>query len=362
MSDEKKNRTIQEDEIDLVELVKAVWARRKFVAKVTGVFVLIGLVIAFTSPVEYQASCKLLPESQEAQMPNMGGLAGLAGLAGVDLSSMAGGTSGVLTPQLYPEIVNSLPFIMKVLNDTILFERLNTKTTAFHYFNKIASPTPGGYLLKYTVGLPQLIKTFFSDESKNIKNTSDFYRISKKDWNIIENFRKRLNVKINVKTNVITVLVEMPDPYAAAELAKKIELMLTDAVISYKTDKAKANLDFIEASYQDAKIEFENIQFRLADVTDKNKNVSSAIGQIHLKKIEQEYNIAFEVYKGLASQVEQAKIQLKKETPVFTILEPVRVPEDKSKPLKSLILLVSIMLGVFIASSGIIIKSFLKSS
>ena len=115
--EEKKN--IVESEIDLIELVKTIWGGRKFIAKVTGAFVVLGLVIALTSPLEYEASSKLLPEIQDGSIPNLGNFGGLAGLAGIDL----GGTSksGVLSPHIYPEIVNSLPFILEVMNDTIFF-------------------------------------------------------------------------------------------------------------------------------------------------------------------------------------------------------------------------------------------------
>ena len=60
-----QKNTISEDEIDLIELAKIIWAGRRLIIKVTAVFIILGLIIAFTSKVEYEASCKLLPESQE---------------------------------------------------------------------------------------------------------------------------------------------------------------------------------------------------------------------------------------------------------------------------------------------------------
>ena len=56
--------------------------------------------------------------------------------------------------------------------------------------------------------------------------------------------------------------------------------------------------------------------------------------------------MAFEVYKGLATQLEQAKIKVKEETPVFSVLEPVMVPIDKSKPKRKIILGVFIFIGI----------------
>lgn len=352
MAEETEYKVTQEDEIDLIELGRTIWAGRKFIAKVTGVFAIIGLVIAFTSPVEYEASCKLLPESQENQMPNLGGLAGLAGLAGVDLGSASGASSGILTPQLYPEIVNSLPFIMEVMNDTIYFEQADVNTTSYLYFKKNVNPSIFSFILKYTIGLPSLIKNTLNNKNEVKPQPSSFVRLSKVDWKLIQNFKKRINLEIDPDTGIIEVFVEMPDAHAAAQIAKKIELMITKSVIDYKTNKALKNLEFIQKTYDESKIEFENVQLKLARVVDRNKNVNSEIAQIELRKIEHEYDIAFDVYKGLSSQIEQAKIQLKEETPVFTILEPVRIPEDKSKPKRTVILIlcfsISLPVGIIL--------------
>ncbi|MFY0626315.1 MAG: exopolysaccharide biosynthesis protein [Reichenbachiella sp.] len=353
---EKKDRL--EDEIDLIELVKTIWAGRKFIAKVTGTFVLLGLFIALTSRVEYEASCKLLPESQEGSTPNLGGLGGLAGLAGIDLGSMS--QSGVLSPQLYPEIVNSLPFILEVMHDTIFFEKNDLKTTSFHYFKEIQRPTLFGYLTKYTIGLPGLINESITSDPIIPEEKSEFIRLTKKDWKIIEKFKERISINLNDETGIVAISVEMPDPYAAAQLSKRIELMVTEAVTKYKTDKAQNNLSFVKETFSDAKSEFKRVQLKLAKITDRNRNVSSALAEIELRNVENEYNLTFEVYKGLASQVEQAKIKLKEETPVFTVLEPVRIPEDKSKPKRRFIVIAFTICGFLVGAGRFLILAIFE--
>ena len=94
-------------------------------------FFLLGLLIAFGSKVEYEASCKLMPESQEGMKPNLGGLGSLAGLAGINLDM---GGSGALTPELYPQIAQSVPFLLKILNEPIHFEKQDTTTTSYIFF------------------------------------------------------------------------------------------------------------------------------------------------------------------------------------------------------------------------------------
>ncbi|MGL1887866.1 MAG: Wzz/FepE/Etk N-terminal domain-containing protein [Reichenbachiella sp.] len=357
MSEERK---LQEDEIDLIELAKTIWAGRNFIVKVTVGFILFGLLIAFTSPVEYEASIKLLPESQESGL-NVGGLGGLAGLAGINLGSISTG-GGVLSPQLYPEIVNSLPLVLELFNDTLTFENEKVRTTSKMYFKEYPSVSFLGYVLKYSIGLPGLIKNAFitPPEVLGAKLKEEFLRFSRVEWNMIEGFKKRIKVSLDEQSGIITISSKMPDALAAAQLTKKVELLITEAVIKYKTDKAISNLKFIEETFGQAKAKFEYVQLKLAKATDRNRNVSSSTAQIELRKMENEYDVAFEVYKGLASQVEQAKIKLKEETPVFTVLEPVRIPEKKSEPNRPIILILFSFIGILTALSLTLLKNFLK--
>ena len=51
-----------EDEIDLLELVKTIWDKRMFIVKVVGIGAILGVVVALISPKEYKSSATLMPE------------------------------------------------------------------------------------------------------------------------------------------------------------------------------------------------------------------------------------------------------------------------------------------------------------
>lgn len=345
---ETNNPIIQDDEIDLIEVAKTIWAGRKLILKVTFVFFLLGLLIAFGSKVEYEASCKLMPESQEGMKSNLGGLGSLAGLAGINLDM---GSSGALTPELYPEIAQSVPFLLKILNAPIHFEKQDTTTTSYVYFKEIDTPSLISLLMKYTILLPFEIKAWLSrDEGKADKSNpdSEIIRLSKKDSKLLEKFRDRISVSVDSKSGIISIKTEMPDAMASAELAKKSVQLLTDYITDYKISKAQKNLKFVLERFEEAKTNFENYQEQLALFNDRNRNVVTAYAQTEYQRLQTEYNISFEVYKGLATQLEQAKIKVKEETPVFTVLEPVKVPIEKSSPKRTIVLVVSVFFGGFI--------------
>lgn len=68
-----------------------------------------------------------------------------------------------------------------------------------------------------------------------------------------------------------------------------------------------------------------------------------------LQRLEAEYNFAFNIYTELAKQLEQAKLQVSKDTPVFSIIEPVTVPAEKSAPKRPLILIIFTFIGLVVA-------------
>lgn len=358
---DSRNKIIKDDEIDLIEVAKTIWAGRKLILKVTAVFFVLGLVIAFGSKVEYEASCKLMPESQEGMKSNMGGLGSLAGLAGINLDM---GGSGALTPELYPQIAKSTPFLFKVLNEPIHFEKQDTITSSYIYFKEIDKPSFLSTIIKYTVGLPFQVKTLIKPSDNDMIVTrvreNEIIRLSKEDTELLERFKNRFSVSVNPKSNIINISAEMPDAYASAELAQRSVILLTQFITDYKVSKAKENHEFIKARFDEVKIEFELSQEKLAIFNDRNRNVVTALAQSELQRLQNEYNFNFEIYKGLATQEEQAKIKIKEQTPVFTVLEPVSIPVKSSNFGKALTLFFGMMSGLILGIMYILLKMILQ--
>lgn len=344
-----ENKIIKEDEIDLIELARAIWGGRKLNIKFVILFLLVGIIVAFGSKEEYEASCKLMPESQEGIKPTLGGLGSLAGMAGINIDL---GPKGALTPQLYPEIAQSIPFLLKILNSPIHFEKQDTITSSYIFFKEIDRPSLSSLILKYTVLLPYEIKDWFTvDEEKETKSSeNEIIRLSKEDSGLVDDFRERISVTVNPESGIIAISSEMPDALASAEMANLSVKLMTEYITEYKISKAQENLDFVQARFEESKLKFENSQHALALFNDRNKNVVTAYAQTERQRLQNEYDINFEVYKGLATQLEQAKIKVKEETPVFTVLEPVRVPAEKSSPRRMLILGSSVIVGFVIGA------------
>ena len=91
--------------------------------------------------------------------------------------------------------------------------------------------------------------------------------------------------------------------------------------------------------------EYESAQQKLAVFDDKNQNVVTSLAKTERQKLQYDYDLAYEVYKSLAQQLEEGKIKVKEETPVFTIIEPIVIPIQKSEPLRIFITITFMLIG-----------------
>ena len=115
-------------------------------------------------------------------------------------------------------------------------------------------------------------------------------------------------------------------------------------------------LDFATKLYSEKKNDYEKLQDQRAVFVDKNINISSSLFQNKLSRLESEVNIAQSIVQQLASQVEQAKLQVNKDTPVFTTIQPVTIPFERSAPKRSLIVVIFVFLGVIISVGYVLVK------
>jgi len=338
---------IKDDEIDLIALVKAIWKGRKTIYYSVGISVLIGLVIAFTCPAKYEASAVLLPSEEKDMMGSLGGLGALAGMAGVDIGSMMDGSSGI-PAEIYPSVVESYHFKMDMVNQKFNFESYKEPISLYQYAVADTIPSFGEKVLRYTIKLPWTIKDAFKDDELRDTTNYGVIALSKEEIMAMEAVQELVIIEVDKKTGLITVLVEVEEPILSAQIVQKAVELLQEYVIKYKTKQARQNLDFIEERHSEKEKEYLKAREVYFSYKDKHRNIVSERMNVFYEQLKDEFEITGGVYKGLASQLEQAKIKVKEKTPAFTILEPAIVPIEKSAPKKSIIITVSVLIGFFI--------------
>jgi len=291
----------EDDEIDLIALAKTVWNGRKTVIKTTLIFMGIGLFLAIFTPKVYTASTMLLPQTNKSSKLS-GSLGGLAAMAGINLGS-SGGENGI-SPLVYPEIVNSNPFKLELLQTPLNIKGQNKPVTYAKYYTDLASPGLLGYLKKYTIGLPGLILKALKSSTKSQKLTakSKILSIDPEQQSLIKGLKGQISLEVNKKEGYITLNAQMPEPLAAAQLADKAQQLLQDYIIKFKIQKATEQLKFIEDRYYEKENIFKTAQQKFANFRDRNQNMGTAIAQSQLQNLQSEYDLAYSVYSELAKK------------------------------------------------------------
>jgi LPS O-antigen subunit length determinant protein (WzzB/FepE family) len=351
-----------EDEIDLLKLAKTFWSGRKtfFICLLVGT--VLGLFIAILTPAEYTATTIMVPQST-GKSSSMSGLGGLAALAGIDISGAAQGAD--MSPILYPKIVSSTPFKLELMNTPIQFDGLDKKVSLFYYLTEYKKTSVLGSIKKYTIGLPGVIITAIKGKKTepliSKDNKGNLTVLTKDQYKVSEVLDKLISLEVDAKQGYLTLTVIMPEALAAAQLAQKAQELLQRDITNFKVQKAKADLEFIQERYNEVKAEAEGYQINIAQRTDQYKNLTSTVPQVQTTRVQTKYGIASTVFQELAKQLEQAKIQVKKDTPVFTIVEPVSVPNEKSKPNRLLLVVLWISLGGLCSTGVIFGKRFVEN-
>ena len=164
------------------------------------------------------------------------------------------------------------------------------------------------------------------------------------------------SIELNEKDGYIEVLASDKDAFISTQLVTLVTKNLQSRIISLRTNKIKEQLEYSKEQYEQKKVEFEILQNNLAEFKDSNKNISTAVFLAELQKLESEYQLQENILVSLASEYNENKIKLNKDTPIFSVLDDVSVPNERSKPNRKLIVLIFIIIGLFISISYVIIR------
>jgi uncharacterized protein involved in exopolysaccharide biosynthesis len=317
-------------------LKKEIWV----ILGLTILFAILGIVYAYSLKEEFISEGRILPEAQAKGGASQ--YASLAALAGVDLGGSAAGSDAV-RPDLYPDVLKTTPFFLNLLQ--VKFRDRFEKNVVFKAFfeNQI---------------LDGKIKN--TDQKPKYSSSDQYTVLDLETERAIKNLKQRIVCTYDKKTGVIVISVKLPDPVVAAGVARFGMNYLTDYIINYRIEKQKRDLNFLAERLAAAKGKYYNNQTQKATYTDQMPLSALRLQSADLQRerIESEYRISSTFYNTLLQKYEEAKLKMQQETPVIQVLEPPVVPNNKSEPKKSFILMGFLIFGLLIG----LLVSLLKSN
>lgn len=314
----------EEDEIDWMGYLNTLWSNRKAIIKVTAICAVLSVVIALCQKRTYHVGVTLAPEVQSSSSRS-GSLSGIASMLGIGGVAM-GSSTDALNITIFPEIVNSTPFIVS------LFDVELTPYVSPKKIEKGAAPGVPVSLYDHLRGKdkePGLIKRmlvsiFGEDPDEPIFSVSN---LTKKQSLAVEKMRKLMSADVDKKTGVTSLSVTLDDPLMAVQLADTVCRRLQEYVFEYRTQKERENLSYYSALTDSAYVQLVAAQAAYAQSMDNDHSVILQSVSVRKQRLQNEMNLREQVYSQMLQQRELVRGRVQEMKPVFAVVEPATFPQ-----------------------------------
>ena len=302
----------QDDEIDLAELWRAIWAGKFTIIIISLIFAVASVLFALSKPNIYKASAILAPASSEGGAGGLGALAGqfggLASMAGINL----GGGGGADKTALALEIIKSRSFIEK-------------------------------FITKHDLLVPLMASKKWDMSSDTLVLNEDMYDVINKkwlretiapktpepsSWEAYQAFSTLVTASQDKASSMINIEIEFYSP----ALAKQWLTWLIQDINEYMREQdqieAKASIDYLSKQLASIKVStMETVFYQLIEEQTKN---------MMLTMVKKEY--------------------------VLKTIDPAQVPDTKDKPKRALIVVLGTMLGGILSVLIVLIRFFSRKN
>ena len=361
----QQQNQFQEEEIDIMAIVKRLWEKKAFIIKVTFIFAVLGVFVAIFTPKEYTASCVVVPETKGGAF-SASSLGGLAAMAGINLGAASGGE--MLSPLMYDKLMKNINLRKELMQTPITFEEYEVPVTILDYYTNpdYKKSSVLGIVKKYTIGLPFTILKAIRGDGDTTQvllpsGNKSLTAYTKDELKCIKAFEKQFSIMADKKNGDVTISARMPEALAAAQVVDAVQNLLQKYVIELKLQKAEVNYEYIKQRYDEAKVVFEQKQEAYAKFQDANKVLSTALSKAKEEQMRSEFNVAKDLFNQLTTQLVQAEMKIKEDIPILTVVEPVQVPLEKSAPKRVQILFIWCFLGGVLGCGLILGGDWLRS-
>lgn len=297
----------QNDEIDLAELWRAVWAGKVTIIAISFLFAVASIFFALSKPDVYKASAILAPASAEG---GGGGLAGLAGQFG-GLASMAGiniGGGGGDKTALALEILKSRSFI----------ERYIAK-------HDLLTPIMAGK--NWDIATDTLIlddELYDQVNSKWIQEVKSPKKSEPSPWEAFKRFSELLSVAQDKTTSMVIIEIEYFSPILAQQWLTWLISDVNDFMRDQDQKEAQDSINYLTKQLENIQVTtMETVFYQLIEEQTKN---------MMLTQVKAEY--------------------------VLKTIDPPQVPDVKAGPKRALIVILGTMLGGILALIIVLIRYY----
>ncbi len=302
----QQNQT-QDDEIDLAELWRAIWAGKFTIIAISFIFAVASIFFALSKPNVYKASVILAPASAKG---GAGGLAALAGQFG-GLASMAGinlGGGGGDKTALALEIIKSRSFI----------ENFVAK-------HNLLVPIMAAENWDMTTDTLIINSELYDQASKKwLREVKAPKKPEPSSWEAYKEFSRLLAVSQDKTTAMVTIEIEYFSPAMAQQWLNWLIKDVNEFMREQDQQEAQNSIDYLKKQLENIQVaSMETVFYQLIEEQTKN---------MMLTQVKAEY--------------------------VLKTIDPAQVPDEKAGPKRALIVVLGTMLGGMLSVLIVLIRYF----
>ncbi|MDO5446561.1 MAG: chain-length determining protein [Prevotellaceae bacterium] len=347
--------TKKSDILDIGAIFKAIVSKKKLFIKVLAITFVVSAALILCVPRYYRCEIKLAPESTAS---SGGALGSLASQFGVNIDDMMGGSEDAIGPDLYPDILDSKDFQVKMF--PIHVKSLDG-TIDTDYYTYLAKMQKNAFWKKWYYAIAKLFIPVDTIGNKKGAANVDPRRLTKKQFGVAGKIGNNIKCSIDKRTYVISILVEDQDALICSTIADSVASRLQAFITDYRTQKARNDLEYAKKLNAQAKREYMKAQRVYATYCDENMDVVLQSYKSQMESLENELQLKYNNYNATATQLQMAMAKVQEKTPAFTVIQGASVPIKPAGP-KRMIFVLGMMIFAFIITAVWVSKDILFKS
>lgn len=328
----------------LKAMFATLWQRRKVFYWLWPATFVLSAALILCVPRYYTCEVILAPELQGGSTG--GSIQSLASSFGFDISSL--NSADALYPQLYPELLASPDFLVKLFDTRVSNSDATFEGTYYEYITtqrKLAFWKRWKYWLQAHLMPQESTPILKGDKDGNGVNV---FCLTKRQRTVIEIMQDDISCEIDKKTDMITIHFSAQDKLVCAIMGDSVCTALQDFITNYRTKKNRIDLTYYEDVMNRAYSEYQEASKQYIRYVDSHGNIHLEQYRIEAQNLESEMQLKQAAYTTFQKQYLATQARLQENTPVFTVIKSASVPKRPAGPKRMIF-----VLGMLILATGI---------
>lgn len=326
-------------QIDFIDIYHDALKHKKVFFIVLPIVFVLACIYIVSIPRYYVCNVELAPESSTSSMSSIGAL---ASQFGVNLSSNLEDQQDAISPELYPNLMESKDFLVSMFH--VKINTLNRKYKG-NYYLYLKNNQKKAWWAKPINSFKNLFSKPDNSKPYNGESKLNPFLLTKTQNDIASLIGNNISCNVDKKTNVISISVKDQDPLVCATIADSSRARLQSFITEYRTKKARNDLKYTEKLYKKALTDYEQIRRKYAAASDANTDITLQSVKLRLEDLENDMQLKYNNLTAMTTQLQAARAKLQERMPAFTTLQSASVPIKPAGPKRMIFVAIALLLS-----------------